>query len=127
MIRWGEDPSSLVCVPDCTARKTIFSFSRRPEKMVFPKKSRWNMIFLVLSGKIMFLFPENMILHLSRKKKDDLSQKNTRKYDIFFKLSEKMVFSKRVAPGHDLSCIIWKDGIFFPENIIFFLWAGSER
>ena len=127
MIRWGEDPSSLVCVPDCTARKTIFSFSRRPEKMVFPKKSRWNMIFLVLSGKIMFLFPENMILHLSRKMKDDLSQKNTRKYDIFFKLSEKMVFSKRVAPGHDLSCIIWKDGIFFPENIIFFLWAGSER
>ena len=127
MIRWGEDPSSLVCVPDCTARKTIFSFSRRPEKMVFPKKSRWNMIFLVLSGKIMFLFPENMILHLSRKMKDDLSQKNTRKYDIFFKLSEKMVFSKRVAPGHDLSCVIWKDGIFFPENIIFFLWAGSER
>ena len=127
MIRWVGDPSSLVCVPDCTARKTIFSFSRRPEKMVFPKKSRWNMIFLVLSGKIMFLFPENMILHLSRKMKDDLSQKNTRKYDIFFKLSEKMVFSKRVAPGHDLSCIIWKDGIFFPENIIFFLWAGSER
>ena len=127
MIRWGEDPSSLVCVPDCTARKTIFSFSRRPEKMVFPKKSRWNMIFLVLSGKIMFLFPENMILHLSRKMKDDLSQKNTRRYDIFFKLSEKMVFSKRVAPGHDLSCIIWKDGFFFPENIIFFLWAGSER
>ena len=114
----------MVCVPDCTARKTIFSFSRRPEKMVFPKKSRWNMIFLVLSGKIMFLFPENMILHLSRKMKDDLSQKNARKYDIFFKLSEKMVFSKRVAPGHDLSCIIWKDGIFFPENIIFFF--GQE-
>ena len=44
--------------------------------------------------------------------KDDLSQKNTRKYDIFFKLSEKMVFPKRVVPVHDLSCIIWKDGIF---------------
>ena len=70
-----------------TTRKTIFSFSRRPEKMVFPKKSRWNMIFLVLSGKMIFLFPENMILHLRRKMKDDLSQKNTRKYDIFFKLS----------------------------------------
>ena len=25
-------------VPDNTARKTTFSFSRRPEKMVFPKK-----------------------------------------------------------------------------------------
>ena len=32
-----------------TARKTIFSFSGRPEKMIFPKKVRWNMIFLVLS------------------------------------------------------------------------------
>ena len=59
--------------------------------------------------------------------KDDLSQKNTWKYDIFFKLSEKMVFPKRAAPAHDLSCIIWKDGIFFPENMIFFPWAGSER
>ena len=48
--------------------------------------------------------------------KDDLSQKNTWKYDIFFKLSEKMVFPKRAAPAHDLSCIIWKDGIFFPKT-----------
>ena len=59
--------------------------------------------------------------------KDDLSQKITQKYDIFFKLSKKMVFSKRAAPGHDISCIIWKDGIFSPENMIFFPWAGSER
>ena len=66
-------------------------------------------------------------LNLRRKMKDDLFQKNTRKYDIFFRSSEKKVFSKRSAPGHDLSCIIWKDGIFFPENIISFLWAGSEQ
>ena len=82
------------------------------------------MIFLVLSGKMIFLFPENMILHLRRKMKDDLSQKNTWKYDIFFKLSEKMVFSKRVAPEHP--CIIWKDGIFLPKKY-FFPRAGSER
>ena len=85
--------------------------------MVFPKKLRWNMIFLVFSGKVIFL----LILHLGRKMKDDLSQKNTRKYDIFFKLSEKMVFSKRATLGHDLSCIIWKDGIFFPKTWYFFL------
>ena len=66
-----------------------------------------------------------MILQHRRKMKDDLSQKITQKYDIFFKLSEKMVFSKRAAPGHDLSRIIWKDGIFFPENMIFFPWAES--
>ena len=57
----------------CTARKTIFPFSGRPEEMVFPKKLRWNMIFLVLSGKMIFLFSENMILHVRQKMKDDLS------------------------------------------------------
>ena len=40
--------------------------------------------------------------------------KNTRKYDIFFRPSENMVFPK--VPAHDLSCIIWKDGIFFPKT-----------
>ena len=82
------------------------------------------MIFLVLSVRIMFLFPKNLILHLTRKMKEDLSQKNTRKYHIFFKSSEKMVFSKRVAPGYYLSCIIWKDGIFFPKTWYFFF--GQE-
>ena len=38
----------------------------------------------------------------------------------FFKRSEKMVFSKS-ALGHDLSCITWKDGIFFPKTWYFFL------
>ena len=84
--------------------------------MVFPKKLRWNMIFLVSSGKMIFLFRENMILYLRRKMKDDLFQKNTLKYDIFFKLSEKMVFPKRDAPAHDFSCITWKDGFFFSRK-----------
>ena len=63
-------------------------------------------------------------LNLRRKMKDDLFQKNTRKYDIFFRSCEKKVFLKRAAPGHDLSCIILKDGIFFPEIRYFFL--GQE-
>ena len=45
----------------------------------------------------------------------------------FLQTSEKMVFPKRMVPAHDLSCIIWKDGIFFPENMIFFHRAESER
>ena len=52
-----------------TARKTIFSFPKCFEKMVFSKKLHGNMIFLVL-----FLFPENMIFFFERKVKDDLSQ-----------------------------------------------------
>ena len=59
---------------------------------------------------MIFIFPENMIL----------PHNNIRKYDIFFKRSEKMVFSKRAAQGHDLSCIIWKDSIFFPKTWYFF-------
>ena len=79
------------------------------------------MIFLVLSGKIIFLFPENMILLPERKMKDDLSQKNTWKCDdIFFRCSEKLVFSK-IALEYDLSCIIWKDGIFSRKYDIFSL------
>ena len=37
------------------------------------------MIFLISSGKIIFLFPENMILLFRRKMKDDLSQKKKKK------------------------------------------------
>ena len=59
--------------------------------------------------------------------KDDLSQKNTWKYDIFFELSKKMVFPKRAVPAHDPSCIIWKDGIFFPENMIYFFPGQKVR
>ena len=58
--------------------------------------------------------------------KDDLSQKSTRKYDIFFKCQERIIFPKKIALEYDLSCIIGKDGILFPENI-FFLWTENER
>ena len=58
--------------------------------------------------------------------KDDLSQKNTWKYDIFFKYFEKVVFSKRIAPGHDLSCTVWKGGIFSWKHRTFFLDGKRE-
>ena len=77
----------------CTAQKTIFSFSKCFANMVFPKKLHWNIIFLILSGKMIFLFPENMILFSRHKRKDDLSR-HKRKDDLFFKYSEKMVFPK---------------------------------
>ena len=79
-----------------TARKTIFSFFKCSEKMVFPRKLHWNMIFLVVSEKMIFLFFKNLILFLRQKVKDDLSQKNTWKYDIFYKYSEKMAFPKKL-------------------------------
>ena len=55
--------------------KPYFLFPNVLEKMVFPKKPCWNMIFLVLSGKMIFVFLENMILFFRLKMKDGLSQK----------------------------------------------------
>ena len=56
------------------------------------------MIFLaVLSGKMIFLFLENMILFFRRKMKDDLSQKNTWKYYTFFKYPKRWSFQTNRA------------------------------
>ena len=56
------------------------------------KKLHWNMILLVLPGKMVFLFTKKIILFFIRKNETCLSRKNTWKYDIFCKFSEKMVF-----------------------------------
>ena len=80
------------------ARKNIFSFSKCSEKMAFPKKLHWNMIFLVLSRKTIFLFPKNMTLFVRQKMKDDLSQKKLRgNIRYFFQMFWKDGFSKKVA------------------------------
>ena len=83
------------------------------------------MILLVLSGKMIFIFPGNLIVLPGRKTKDGLSQK-TKYMEIWYFLQ-----------------MFWKDGLFkngiwsflyylkrwyfFPENIIFFLWTENER
>ena len=84
------------------------------------------MIFLVLSGKMIFLFPENIILPPRRKIKHDLSQKKKKKKkkkhgNMIFSSNvlKRYSFRKGAAPGHDLSCIIWKDGIFSQKHDIF--------
>ena len=84
------------------------------------------MILLILSRKIVFIFPENMILFFRRKMKDDLSQKNTWKYYIFFKCSKKTVFPKKSLLNMIL-LILSGNMVFFPENVILFFWTENER
>ena len=80
----------------CT-KKYIFFFQMF-EKMAFPKKLHWNMIFLVLSRKTIFLFPKNMTLFVRQKMKDDLSQKKLRgNIRYFFQMFWKDGLSKKVA------------------------------
>ena len=82
-----------------TARKTIFSFSRRPEKMFFPKKSHCNMIFLVLLRKIKLLFLENMILTLGRKWKMIFFKKKYKEIWYFLQAHQKERLLKRGCAG----------------------------
>ena len=52
-----------------TARKNIFPFSKCSEKMVFPESLDWNVIFLELSRKMIFLFLKILIIFFRRKRK----------------------------------------------------------
>ena len=109
----------------CT-QKTYFLSPNVLKKMVFSKKSYWNMIFSVSSGKIVFLFPENIILFFIWKIKDDLSQKNIWKYNIFFKCSEKMVFPIKSHWKMIFLVLSGKMAFLFPESIIFLLQTENE-
>ena len=105
-----------------TARKAIFPISRRPEKMAFPKKLRWNIIFFKLSGKIRF-FPQKYDLTPRWKMKDDLSKK--KQGNMIFSWNVLILFPKRIALGHHLSCTIWKAGIFSLKTRYFFYPDGK--
>ena len=86
------------------------------------------MIFLVLLRKMILLFPENMILPPGRKMKDDLSQKNTWYffYDIFFQMSEKMVFSKRLH-WNMIFLVLSGKVVFFSRKHDIFSLGGGRR
>ena len=77
------------------------------------------MIFLVLLGKMIFFFSKIRSDTLDRKWKIIFLKKYTEIW-YFLQAPEKMVFRNRTASAHDLSCIIWKDGIFFPKTLSFF-------
>ena len=115
--------------------------------MVFTKKLHWNLIFLVLSGKIIFIFPENERWSFSKKKKKKKKkkhgnmvfnsnvlkrwsfQKGLVQQIIFLVLSGKVVFFS------------WKHGIFsldgkwgrkdlsqeIHRNMIFSTWYFPHR
>ena len=57
----------------CTKSQVFFFQMFRKDDI--SKKWHWNMIFFSLSGKMIFLFHENMIIFFRRKRKDDLSKK----------------------------------------------------
>ena len=85
------------------------------------------MVFLVLSGKMTFLFPENIILFFRRKRKDDLSQKKIYGIMIFSSNVLKDGLSKKNTLEYGLFCITWKDGTFFLEKHDIFSLDGKWK
>ena len=83
------------------------------------------MIFLVLPGKMIFLFSENMILFFKRKRKGDLSQKNPQKYDVFFKFYEKMMFPRKLHWNTVCFVIFGKMDFFFSQKYDIFSFHGK--
>ena len=79
------------------------------------------MIFLASPGKMRFLFPENIILFFRPKMKDDLSQKSTWKYDIFFKCSKRVAFPKTLRWNMIFLVSSGNISFNFLQNIIYFL------
>ena len=75
------------------------------------------MIFLVLSEKIIFLFPENMILFLETKGKMIFLKKYLEIWRYFLQVFWKDGLSRKFAPDQDLFCNIWKDGIYFYQKM----------
>ena len=61
----------------------------------------------------------NMILFFRQEMKDGVTQKNTWKYDIFFKCSEKMIFSKK-----SLWNMIF---LVLSGKMVLFHWTENER
>ena len=97
--------------------------------MVFPKKNRtgkWSFLLHYLE-RWFFFFPKIWFYSLDKKWKMIFLQKNTWKYDIILQMPRKESLSKKnMALEYDLSCIIWKDRIFHPENTIFCLWTKDD-
>ena len=109
-----------------TARKNIFSFSKCFEKMIFPKISHWNMIFLV-SRRMILLFPGNMILFFRHKKKDDLSQKVPGNIIFSSNVLKRLSFQNIRAWTRSILKYLQRWYFFFSKYMKFFLWVENER
>ena len=105
-----------------------YIFFKCSEKMVFPKKSHWNKIFIVvLSGKMIVLFPKYMILFFRHKMEDDLSQKDTWNKIFFSNAPKRWFIQKKLRWNMIFLVLSGKMVFFFREGMIFFLWTENER
>ena len=91
--------------------------------MVFPNKSCRNMIFHVLSGQMIFLFPENMILPQTE---NDLSQKIHGDTVVSSNVLKRWSFQKG-SRWDMIFLVLSRKTVFYPKNMIFFPWTENQR
>ena len=85
------------------------------------------MIFLVSSGKMIFLFPEKKILFFRWKTKDDLSQKKKwMEISYILQILRKDRLSQKYALEYDLSYIMRKDIISFSPKYDFLFFTDGK-
>ena len=81
------------------------------------------MIFLLLSGKMIFLFPDKMILFFRQKMKDDLYQKIHGNMIFSSNVLKRWSFQKKSYWNMTFLVLSWKMVCFFYPNIwYFFFW-----
>ena len=85
-------------------------FFKCSEKMVFPKKLHWNMIFLISWGKMVFLFSENIFFSRTENERCCFS-KNAWKYDVLCMLVKAVFLFPKNTPKDNISGITEKDDI----------------
>ena len=103
-----------------------FFFPRRPENMVFPKKMRWNLIFLVLLENIIFISPEHMILPPGGKWKMIFLKKI--RGNMAFSSNVLKRWSFRKGPSQDMIFLVLAGKVvFFSGKHIFFPCTENER
>ena len=85
------------------------------------------MTYLVVSGKMVFLFLENRVLFFRQKMKDDLPKKQTWKYDISSNAPKRWSDQKKSHWNMTFLVLSGKMVFFPPENMLFFLWMENER
>ena len=102
-----------------TAQKNIFYFSKCSEKIIFTKKSHWNMICFCIIRKddISFSRKYDLIL-LNQEERWSFSKKYLEMW-CFLQMFRKDGFPKKFALEYDLFCNIWKDGISFSPKLWF--------
>ena len=97
----------LILFEYSTARETTFSFCRRPEKMVFPKKLQWN--FMYYQERWYFIFPEIWSYPLNEKKISKKTYDLKKKYIWYFLQ------------------MFWKDCLFKKIDLVYFFFYYLER